>query len=87
MATITYETDVAPHLQRGLMYRRLRMQRWQVLHKRDCRSYDDYDPYDWAKTDKPFHLLMNVVALVCFAAAYEIVDGLKLNRVHGAAGH
>jgi len=35
MGTITYNADVAPHLQRGLMYRRLRMQRSEVLHQRD----------------------------------------------------
>jgi hypothetical protein len=35
VATITYKADVAPHLERGMMYRRMRMQRWQALHKHD----------------------------------------------------
>ena len=87
MATITYETDVAPHLQRGLMYRRLRMQRWQVLHERDYEDYDEYDPYRWAKTGLPLGLFVEVVAVVSFAAGSEIFSWLKLDRLHGAPRH
>jgi len=87
VATITYETDVAPHLQRGLMYRRLRMQRWQALHAHDYDRYDDYDPYRWAKTGQFFNLLAEVIAIACFAAGSEIFRWLKLDRLHGAPGH
>ena len=38
VATLTYEFDIAPHLQRGLMYRRLRLQRRDALHKHDGRA-------------------------------------------------
>ena len=65
VATITYETDVAPHLQRALMYRHLREQRWQVLHQHDYERYDAYDPYrddaydpySWAKTAERYRSL------------------------------
>jgi len=69
------------------MYRRLRLQRWQVLHARDRNDYDEYDPYSWAKTAHPFNLLINVVAIVCFAAGTEIFSWLKLDRLHGAPRH
>jgi len=34
---LTYEC-IAPHLERGLQYRRLRQQRWRVLHEHDGRA-------------------------------------------------
>ncbi len=86
MATITYVTDVAPHLQRALMYRRLRMQRLLALHEHDYERFDedDYDPYRWAKTGHRFSLLVDVVAIACFAAGDMIFRWLKLDRLHGA---
>jgi hypothetical protein len=74
VATLTYATDIAPHLQRGLQLRRLRMQRWQVLHARD---EDEYDPYGWAKMDQTFKLFFGVVAIVCYAVGGEIAAWLK----------
>lgn len=74
MATLTYATDIAPHLERGLRFRRLRMQRWEVLHARD---EDEYDPYAWAKTDRTFRLFFGVVAIVCYAIGSEIAVWLK----------
>ena len=59
---ISYRTDVAPHLQRSLMVRRLRLQRWQVLHAAD--GHPDYDPYDWAETARPFEVLAGLALLV-----------------------
>jgi hypothetical protein len=38
VALITYQSDVAPHLKRGLMYRRLRIHRWDALHEHDGRA-------------------------------------------------
>jgi hypothetical protein len=35
---ITYEFDVAPHLRRGLRYRRMREERLYELHKHDGRA-------------------------------------------------
>jgi len=89
VAAITYETDVAPHLWRALMYRRLRMQRWLALHEHDYERYDedDYDPYRWAKTGHRFGLLVEVVAIVCFAAGDLIFRWLKLDRLLGAPRH
>jgi hypothetical protein len=40
MATITYEAEAERHLQRGMMYRHRRMQRWQPLHEHDgCATF------------------------------------------------
>ena len=64
MAVITYRTDVAPHLRRSLMYRRLRMQRWQVLHARDCHAGGDYDPYEWAESARPWDVLAGLAFLI-----------------------
>ena len=75
VATLTYATDIAPHLERALRFRRLRMQRWQVLHAHD--GDDEYDPYAWAKTDQTFKLFFGVVAIVCYAVGCEITAWLK----------
>jgi hypothetical protein len=75
VATITYEIDVAPHLQRSLTYRRLRMRRWHALHQRD-------DPYRWAKTGSRLGLLVEVAAIVCFAAGDMIVRWSRSVRLH-----
>ena len=84
MATITYQADVAPHLQRALMYRRQRLQRWLRVH--DYRQYDedDYDPYRWAKTDDRLRLLAEVAGIIIFAARDMIFRWLKSDRLHGA---
>jgi hypothetical protein len=97
VATITYETDVAPHLQRALMYRRLRKQRWQTLQEHDYEHYDAYDPYRddaydpycWAKTAGFFDLLIGLIAVAFFFIAdSEIFSLFKLGRLHGApTGH
>ena len=87
MATITYQTDVGPHLQRALMYRRLRMQRWKVLHEHDYEHYEEYDPYRWAKTGSTFRLLAEVVVIVCFAAGDMVFRLLKLDGPHGTLRH
>ena len=88
VATITYQADVGPHLQRALMYRRQRLQRCHALRQHDYRRYDedDHDPYRWAKTDDRFGLLMEVVAIIFFAAGDTIFRWLKLDRMHGADG-
>lgn len=65
MAVITYGTDIAPHLQRAMMYRRRRMRRWEVLHPRyDC---DDYDPYAWARAGSIMDILVGLTAAAFFA--------------------
>ena len=67
MAVITYGTDIAPHLQRAMMYRRRRMRRWEVLHPRhDC---DDYDPYAWARASSIMDILVGLTAAAFFAVA------------------
>ena len=88
VTVITYGTDVAPHLQRGLMYRRLRMQRRRVLHQHQCQSAgaydphgdDSYDPYGWAKTGNRFKLLADLAAFLLFAAGTGIRNLFKSSR-------
>jgi len=78
VATLTYATDIAPHLERGLRLRRRRMRRWQVLHPRDGFNDEDaYDPYGWARTDHTFKLFFGVVAIVCYETAGEISAWVK----------
>jgi hypothetical protein len=66
VATITYATDVAPHLQRGLMYRRLRLQRRQFLHDHNCERFDAVDPSLSSQMGQFFNLLVEVVAVTFF---------------------
>lgn len=74
MAVITYGTDVAPHLQRALMYRRRRVRRWELLHPRyDC---DDYDPYAWARKSRTIDLLAGLVAVAFLA----VIDSFGWRR-------
>jgi hypothetical protein len=54
---ITYAYDVAPHFQRQMLYRRLRLQRRQVLHPRTLDIFGDYHPYDWLETASVSQLL------------------------------
>jgi hypothetical protein len=68
MAAITYK-DVAPHLNRGLRYRRLRLQRWQVLHAHDHDPCGEYDPYQWAENIRIFELIVGVIVLAYFYVA------------------
>ena len=83
MAAITYRSDIAPHLKLGLIYRRLRMQRWQVLH-RSCR---DYDPYEWAQNARTFDLIAGIAALVWLVMSdSEIVSRFKSGRLLAHAG-
>jgi hypothetical protein len=35
---ITYQHDVRPHLRRAMVYRLLRQQRWDDLHRHDGRA-------------------------------------------------
>jgi hypothetical protein len=76
VATLTYATDIAPHLERALRFRRQRMHRWQVLHARDACE-DEYDPYAWAKTDRTFRLFFGVVAIVGYAVGCEMTAWFK----------
>ena len=67
MAVMTYGTDIAPHLQRALMYRRRRLRRWELLHPRFDR--DDYDPYAWARASSIMDILVGLAAVAFFAVA------------------
>jgi hypothetical protein len=84
VATITYANDVAPHLQRSLMYRRLRLQRWQDLHS-EYNRYDGIDPSLSHKTAQFFNLLIEVVVIAFFVAGSRLVDQRKLSRLHDNA--
>ena len=64
MAVLTYRTDIAPHLRRSLVYRRLRLQRWQALHAPFCRSGNEYDPYGWAESAQFLDVLAGLAVLV-----------------------
>lgn len=79
MATLTYATDIAPHLERSLRFRRLRKQRWQVLHPQyhGFCDEDEYDPCRWAKTDRTARLFFGAVTLLCYEAGCEIIAWLK----------
>jgi hypothetical protein len=78
VATLTYATDIAPHLERGLRLRRLRMRRWQVLHPHDGYNDEDaYDPYGWAKTDQTVKLFFGVAAILGYAIGGEMVAWFK----------
>jgi len=87
MATLTYATDIAPHLHRGLRYRHQRIQRSHMLCKRECDSYndDEYIPYAWINADHGIRLLADIFALLGFVARDMILDWLKLNRAQGVA--
>ena len=76
MAPITCVTDVAPYLQRGLVYRCLRMQKWQALYE-----------HDRAKTGQFFNLLIEVVAVAFFVAGIVILGFIKLGGLHCAPRH
>lgn len=82
MATLTYANDIAPHLERSLRFRRLRKQRWQVLHPQyhGFCDEDEYDPYRWAKTDRTVWLFFGVIALLCYEAGCEIIAWLRKKR-------
>jgi hypothetical protein len=56
----------------------------QRSHALRVQGYDedDYDPYRWAKTDHRFKLLVEVAAIVCFAAGDLALSWLKLDRLH-----
>ena len=69
------------------MYRRLRMQRWEALHKHDYESYNPYDPYSWAETDRLIRLLVEVVAVICFATGSMVFSWLGFDRLYGASRH
>jgi hypothetical protein len=88
MAVITYGTDVAPHLKRGLMYRRLRLQRWRAFHEHDCERYAEYDPYSWAERAHIFDLVIGIIVLAYFLVADSEIVGLsKSGRLQTAARH
>jgi len=44
---ITFYVDVNPHFQRQMLYRRMRLERWEVLHPATRYPFDDYHPYEW----------------------------------------
>jgi hypothetical protein len=87
VAVITYGTDVAPHLQRALAYRRLRIQRWQALHRHDSKIYDAVDSSRWAETGQFFNLLIEVIAVAFFVAGCLVFEGLKLGRLRAMLRH
>jgi len=61
MAVITFSGDVAPHLRRGLMYRRLRRKRAQFLYESRPDPYDDYHPYSGLETASSVDLLIGLI--------------------------
>jgi hypothetical protein len=75
MAVITYRTDVPPHLRRALMYRRLRTQRWQTLHRHHSELYDAVESSRWTRTSQFFNLLVEVVAVAFFVTGCPVFDG------------
>jgi hypothetical protein len=88
VSVITYGTDVAPHLKRAMMYRRLRMQRWRDLHKHDHDRDGEFDPYSWAERAPIFDLLIGTVVLAYFLVADSaIFKQSKPVRLKTAPGH
>jgi hypothetical protein len=87
MASLTYATDVAPHLQRALIYRRQRIQRFHALYAREGYNDDDYDPYAWVKTDSGIRLLMEALVILCSAAGDSISGWLRLGRLQSVMKH
>jgi hypothetical protein len=87
MAVITYGTDVAPHLRRGLMYRRLRMKRWEVLHRRNYEYWEEYDPYGWVEKAPILDLLAGVFLIVFFHVTDSGMFKLfRSGRLHAMPG-
>lgn len=85
MAVITYRTDIAPHLKRGLTYRRLRLQRRHVLDAHDYDHHDAYDPYRWAEKAQIADLLIGLVVLAYFHLAdSRIFRRTKSERLQAA---
>jgi len=61
----------------------------QRLHTPRAQGYDedDYDPYRWAKTDHRLKLLVEVAAIVFFAASDTVLSWLKPGRLRRVPTH